>query len=66
MSPEIKQKNKQVAHPKKVDIYALGIILFEIIVSMNTNHERIDLITKLTEKRMLPSCLNENEFFHAS
>ncbi len=44
MPPEIKQDSH---YTKKVDIYSLGIILFELIVRPSTSHERDKLINNL-------------------
>ena len=43
MAPEIKEKSGQ-SYTDKVDIYALGIILFELISKITTDHERKRMI----------------------
>jgi len=45
MPPEIKGDNPK--YSKKVDIYSMGLILFELISNINTAHEKFILITNL-------------------
>ena len=41
MAPEIKNS---VEYDEQSDIYSLGIILFELLTKIPTNHQRIRLI----------------------
>ena len=52
MAPELM---KGGLYAEKIDIYAIGIILFELICKMQTTHERIKLIKNLTENRNVPN-----------
>lgn len=42
--PERKPNNKKIKYTNKVDIYALGIILLEILVKFPTQHQRINVL----------------------
>ncbi len=49
MAPEIKKKHfAGQKYDNKIDIYALGIILFEMIQPMKTLHEKNKLIDDVT------------------
>ena len=39
---------------EKVDIFAAGLVLFELCYIFKTQHERTDAIKNLREKRILP------------
>lgn len=58
MAPEIKDLNKRTLYTSKVDIYALGIILFELIQKMTTSHERFRLIKDMLHNRIIPENLS--------
>lgn len=50
----IEQANSQGIYSEKVDVYAAGIILFEMIHKMHTLHERLDTVKRLKLTRELP------------
>ena len=54
MSPELETNSP---YDYKVDIYALGIILFEMLVVFGTVMERVDLIQALRSKMSVPPSL---------
>lgn len=45
---------------EKVDIYAAGLILFELCLSFKTQHERNQKINQLRNFRKIPKELSEN------
>ena len=55
MSPELETNNH---YDYKVDIYALGIILFELFVVFGTVMERVELIQDLRSKQTVPACID--------
>lgn len=56
-SPE--QKNHQ-AYNEKVDIYALGLVLYEMCSLFNTNSERVDCLKKIKEKKEIKAIVKDN------
>jgi serine/threonine protein kinase len=59
MAPELKNSSR-TPYTKKVDIYALGIILFEIICKMTTEHERTRLLGQLKNDRVAPARVSDS------
>ncbi len=59
MSPEQLAK-KPYNH--KVDIYSLGLILFEMLVPFSTQMERIKVLSDLRKNKFPPHFLNQPEF----
>jgi serine/threonine protein kinase len=57
MSPE---QNKRENYGKEVDIYALGIIYFEMNCPFVTDSERIEVINKLRTRRSFPAVFENN------
>ncbi len=62
MPPEIKLDSH---YTKKVDIYSLGIILFELIARPSTSHERDKLINNLKKLNQIPDSIKK-QFADAS
>ena len=49
-------------YDKKVDVYSLGIILFELVSKFDTQHERYKKITSLRKKNKVePSFMEQNK-----
>ncbi len=57
IAPEV-EKNDIYDH--RVDVYSLGLILFEMFVIIRTVHEKQDLFKDLKKNRKLPSSLEKN------
>lgn len=57
-APEQLQTND---YNQKVDIYSLGLILFELIFPMKTLMERNEKLKNLKEKNILPKVFDENK-----
>ena len=57
MSPE--QLTKATDYNHKVDVYALAIILFELLVQFETKQERIDVIKELKSFKF-PATIKED------
>lgn len=55
MAPELASKS----YDSKVDIFAAGIVLFELFHAFSTEMERNSLITQLRDKRLVPKAFLE-------
>ena len=62
MSPE-QRGRKQYSH--KVDIYSLGIILFEMLVPFSTQMERVTVLSDLRKNKFPGHFLNQVFFKRA-
>jgi len=56
LSPE---QEKNEFYNEKVDLYALGLILFEMCNKFSTLHERLTTLNNLKQKRQLPKDIIE-------
>jgi len=56
LSPE---QEESKSYNEKIDIYAMGLILFEMCQKFSTGHERISTLNNLKYKRKLPSDFSE-------
>ena len=58
MAPELISSK---IYTKKVDVYALGIILFEMFCEMKTDHERLKVLSDLKNRKRIPPDLRGYE-----
>eukprot|EP00094_Tigriopus_californicus_P003984 TCALIF_03837-PA protein Name:"Similar to EIF2AK3 Eukaryotic translation initiation factor 2-alpha kinase 3 (Homo sapiens)" AED:0.07 eAED:0.07 QI:0/0.66/0.5/1/0.66/0.5/4/176/987 len=59
MSPE---QIKRMKYNYKVDIYSLGLILFELLVPFSTQMERLDTLSKLRKLEFPDHFINQDEY----
>lgn len=59
MSPE---QIKRMNYNYKVDIYSLGLILFELLVPFSTQMERLDTLSKLRKLEFPEHFINQDEY----
>lgn len=68
ISPEIEKhdphSNSKIEYTNKVDIYALGIILLELLTNFFTFHEKKLKINELVNKEMVPVELTQGTYKH--
>ena len=54
------EQNNQVNYDEKVDMFSLGLILFELTSQINTHHEKTQLIEEIRFQGKLPQDLRKN------
>lgn len=66
VAPELSTKAAKAIYNQKVDIYSLGIILFEMFYKpLATGMERVKVLLNLRSKEIvLPPEMNETEMSH--
>lgn len=60
------EQEKGENYDEKVDIYALGLILFEMFTKINTEHERLNMFNDIRKNHKIPEALQKNYKFEAN